>query len=158
MCSSDKCAEEATPARHLFPCVTIKAECRGFTRRERQNITSTPLAHYNKHPLQPLPSKILGFCPDVFCVSGFGYFLCFRTFVVWAPFVGVLAAGKHRLQCQYCRWRIRVCLSLTRPSHPPYKPARQQQVACLANCPVSSPRYASPHRPDPRQCRQFARQ
>ena len=36
---SDKCPEEATRGRHLFPAsVTIKAECRGFTRlRHRQN-------------------------------------------------------------------------------------------------------------------------
>ena len=44
---SDKCPEEATRGRHLFPAsVTIKAECRGFTRlRHRQNTapSSPPL-------------------------------------------------------------------------------------------------------------------
>ena len=44
---SDKCPEEATRGRHLFPAsVTIKAECRGFTTlRHRQNTapSSPPL-------------------------------------------------------------------------------------------------------------------
>ena len=142
---SDKCPEEATRGRHLFPAsVTIKAECRGFTRlRHRQNTapSSPPLPHNERsRGFQGCGIRLLSSFPHITAAH---------------PFVGCPAStcpatrhiadaeceeedekedekdglvGAHSgAACQYWATSDQTCLS--DPPPPTYKPLDQQHAA-----------------------------